>query len=165
MADMGCVQSNEKIMGDPPYDTTLLDTDLDTVHDFPFKKYYWARVLSVYDADTLWFMFKHDNTIFKFKLRLMGIDAPEIRGRYSAEYKAYAVEGRDVLRQELDDVDSLFLVRLDDWDKWGQRVQGDIQLANGDWATAMLIDRRLVAPYSGGTRMTEEEFLAYRQSV
>lgn len=63
-----------------------------SVPSFPFDSYYYnARVISVCDADTVWVVFRHDQTLFRYRLRIANIDAPETRGRgRPARYRAFA---------------------------------------------------------------------------
>jgi endonuclease YncB( thermonuclease family) len=62
-----------------------------------------AKVLSVYDGDTVTVAARlaRQGTPWKWKVRLNGIDAPEIRGG-SAATKAAAKASRDALRAEID---------------------------------------------------------------
>lgn len=145
----------------------LINIEPKEVSKFPFRKIYWARVLSVYDADTIWVMFKHDNTIFKYKLRISGVDSPEIRGKYSQQYKDHAIKGRDYVRSLFLNGDTpkkcLFNILPTDYDKFGQRLIGDI-LVGVDCCmqklSDILINRGFAAPYDGKTKLTEEQWLS-----
>ena len=61
-----------------------------------------AKVVSVYDGDTLTIAARHarHGPPYLFKVRLEGIDAPELRGSSAAEKEA-ALAARDWLRQQV----------------------------------------------------------------
>jgi endonuclease YncB( thermonuclease family) len=52
----------------------------------------WAKVLSVYDGDTMTVALPIRNSVFKFQLRINGIDTPEMKGPHKAQ--AYAARNR-----------------------------------------------------------------------
>lgn len=52
----------------------------------------WAKVLSVYDGDTMTVALPIRNSVFKFQLRINGIDTPEMKGPHKTQ--AYAARNR-----------------------------------------------------------------------
>ncbi len=72
----------------------LTGDDISFIPKFPFAGKYNVRVESVYDGDTMWLAFIHDQTIFRFKLRVEGIDTPELRGTYVPVYKEFAQKAK-----------------------------------------------------------------------
>lgn len=70
---------------------------MDSVPKFRFAPCVRARILSVYDGDTVTAAFQHDTKLQRFRVRLVGIDAPELRTKDEQE-RAQAVVCRDTLR-------------------------------------------------------------------
>ena len=69
-----------------------------TVFTFPIK---YGKVIKVYDGDTITIAAKFPNTdgpIFRFSVRLDGIDTPEIKGKNAAE-RDLAKNTRDALHE------------------------------------------------------------------
>jgi endonuclease YncB( thermonuclease family) len=64
----------------------------------------FCRVIKVYDGDTVTIATKfpqfHPTDIFKFQVRLNGIDAPEIKGK-TTEEKLAALNSRDKLHTKI----------------------------------------------------------------
>ena len=58
-----------------------------------------AKVVSVYDGDTIKVVFPLSNVYYKWNCRLTGVDTPEIRTRCKKE-KAYGYKVRDELRKK-----------------------------------------------------------------
>lgn len=69
-----------------------------TVFTFPIK---YGKVIKVYDGDTITIAAKFPNTdgpIYRFSVRLDGIDTPEIKGKSAAE-RDLAKNTRDALQE------------------------------------------------------------------
>ena len=107
-------------------------------------------IKSVYDGDTL--------TLFcpkcekrKLKIRLLGVDTPEIKGRCSAEIQQ-AKKARDYLRGLLSNNTNMLVIpnkkRL--YDYYG-RLLADIKV-DGKYVSKLLIESDLGRPYKGGKR-------------
>jgi micrococcal nuclease len=64
----------------------------------------FCRVIKVYDGDTVTIATKfpqfHPTEIYKFQVRLNGIDAPEIKGK-TTEEKLAALNSRDKLHKKI----------------------------------------------------------------
>lgn len=148
--------------------TTLsgnMDT-LDTVSKFPFNETYQARITSVYDGDTVWLAFIHDTTIFKYKLRIANVDTPELRGDYSTVYKNFGFKAKCYVESLLfknvkPSKVSLFEVEFHCYDKFGQRLVGDIKFEDGEYLSQKLIANKYAMPYDGGKKMTENDWLIH----
>lgn len=105
-------------------------------------------VISVYDGDTLvvdarpW-----PGLTVRTRVRIRGIDAPEIRGKCRAEVEA-AARARARLAELAGD-----RVRLEDvrHGKFAGRVIADVITQEGS-AAAVLLREGLVRPYDGGRR-------------
>ena len=109
-----------------------------------------ARVMDVVDGDTvivrarIWL-----GQEVETRVRLRGVDAPEIRGRCAAE-RQLAVRARDFARAKLGD-GSVVLTDVQ-YGKFAGRVVARIRAADGEDLAAALIEAGLGRPYSGGRR-------------
>ena len=83
-----------------------------------------ARVIKVYDGDTIIIatVLKNDPNIYRFTVRLFGIDTPEIRTR-DLEEKRLGYEARDFVRNLI--LDKIVTIECLPFDKYG-RILGNI---------------------------------------
>lgn len=111
----------------------------------------YGKVIKVYDGDTITIAAKLPNTegpIYRFSVRLNGIDTPEIRGKTDAERKL-AIIVRDALKELL--IGKIVELRNVANEKYG-RILADVYIDNmsiNDW----LIDQDFAVPYDGGKKM------------
>ena len=112
-------------------------------------------VVKVYDGDTITIAGRigNDRTIYKFSVRLRGIDCPEMKTKNQSE-KNIAIKARDF-------VAALCLnkrVRLENCsnDKYG-RLLADV-VVNGKNISALLIENKLAVAYDGGTKHVPENW-------
>jgi len=54
-------------------------------------KYFYAKIVNVYDSDTCKAVFFLNNELVKYNIRLKGIDSPEIRPPSSDVYREYQI--------------------------------------------------------------------------
>jgi len=112
-----------------------------------------GKVLKVYDGDTITIgtRFPNSNVVYRFSVRLSGIDAPEMKGKTDAE-KQSALRSRD----RLSDLILFKMVRLENvkYEKYG-RILADVYLGNVNVCSWMVAEK-LAKPYNGGKK---EEFL------
>ena len=108
-----------------------------------------AQVVRVLDGDTfdasarIWL-----GQAIEIRVRIMGIDAPELRARCDAE-RERAEAARDFLARRIEGNEvKLTSVR---YDKYGGRVDAAVADESGDIARAML-KARLARSYEGGRR-------------
>ena len=127
----------------------------------PLKK---GTVVKVYDGDTITVAntlpIIDDDTIYRFSVRLNGIDTPEIKGKNEDEKQA-AKNARDALSKlilhkeiELKNVSS---------EKYG-RLLADIYLGDihlNQW----MIDERYAVKYDGGHKECPESWLKYKENI
>jgi micrococcal nuclease len=107
-----------------------------------------AKVIDVYDGDTVTLVFQFGARMWKDKCRLRGIDTPEIRTR-DADEKVRGLEARDWLRAKL--LNQKVWVECGKWDKYG-RLLGTIYLTS-DFQQSVnqeLINHGFAVPYFGG---------------
>ena len=134
-----------------------------------------AKVVSVYDGDTVKCVFPLNNKLYKWNCRLSGVDTPEIRTRDKVE-KKYGYQVRDALREKI--TDKMVMVHCGEFDKYG-RLLGQIYLKDeyeqqtgggGDSddlqknsINQWLIDNNYAFPYDGGSKKDWEEFLSKKE--
>jgi len=108
-----------------------------------------ARVLAAVDGDTLdvaarvWL-----GQEVRIRVRLHGVDAPELRGRCAAERSA-AIAARDLLARLADGPLHLEDVR---YDKFGGRIRARVLDREGRDLAALMLAAGLVRRYDGGRR-------------
>jgi len=110
-----------------------------------------GRVVKVYDGDTITVASKIPNLknskIYKFSVRLNGIDCPEIKGS-SDEEKKIARKARDALSNKI--LNHYVFLKNIRTEKYG-RLLCDVYLGNqniNDW----MINQRYAVQYNGGTK-------------
>ena len=111
-----------------------------------FKK---CKVISVYDGDTIPVAayLKSDPQCYKFKVRLNGIDSPEMRGSSSNE-KQHALQSRDALKEII--MDKIITLDITGLEKYG-RILATVY-HNGENMNQWMLDNRFAIPYDGGTK-------------
>ncbi len=107
-----------------------------------------ARVVSVYDGDTVTLLASFGGSLARCNLRLCGIDCPEMRGRGASERQA-AEAVRDVVRNECQD--RVCRVHAQGTDKYG-RLIGDLETPGGRFVARFLLNEGLARAYAGGAR-------------
>jgi micrococcal nuclease len=124
--------------------------DPKTVPKVPFQdKIIYARIEEIYDGDTVKIIVLFGGIPVKLSLRILGIDAPEIKngeGRLPEENKA-AVKVRDYMRSLFPKNIAKICIR--DWDKYGGRVLGELFLETGENVAEILIHQGWARPYRG----------------
>ena len=81
-----------------------------------------ARIVDCYDGDTVTAIFRFQQIYYQFKIRLFGIDTPEIRTR-DLEEKRLGYEARDFVRNLI--LDKIVTIECLPFDKYG-RILGTI---------------------------------------
>lgn len=131
-----------------------------SIPSIPFKRQRInAFVCNVYDGDTCSVIFRFGGDFLKYKIRVLGVDTPEVSirgeknntpigdleeeaGKYVRDKVKDLIEGREC--------DVIF----DKWDKYGGRVNGTIFI-NGDVTlTDYLLQKGYAKPYEGKKKET-----------
>jgi endonuclease YncB( thermonuclease family) len=108
---------------------------------------YQAKVVSVYDGDTITVVFKFAGTYYKWNCRLNDIDTPEMKSKIAAE-KQQAIKARDFLREQI--LGKIIKITCQDFDKYGRLlVLADYNNTN---INELMIDVGFAKSYSGGTK-------------
>ena len=120
----------------------------DTIPFVPPIQY--GKVIKVYDGDTITIASVLPNTtepIYRFSIRLNGIDTPEIRGK-TEEEKELAIQVRDVLAEKI--YGKMVELRNVGNEKYG-RVLAEIYL-DGENINQWLVDENFAVAYDGGKK-------------
>ena len=77
-----------------------------------------AKIVYIYDGDTMHVVFSLFNKTYKWNCRVMGVDTPEVRTRNLKE-KEMGIKVRDILREKLQDkivkLNVLILINMEDF--------------------------------------------------
>ena len=115
-----------------------------------------AKVVSVYDGDTVKCVFPLNNKLYKWNCRLSGVDTPEIRTRDKVE-KQYGYQVRDNLREKI--LNKVVTLECGDFDKYG-RLLVKIKCDNDECTiNQWLINKDYAFEYHGGTKKSWKEYL------
>jgi micrococcal nuclease len=137
-----------------------MSLDLEQITDAPMFSFegqtIQAKVVSVYDGDTVKVVFPLGNTLYKWNCRLTGVDTPELRTRCKKE-KTFGYQVRDYLRDKI--LNKVVNIKCGDFDKYG-RLLVEI-ICNGEECTVnkWLIDNNYAFAYDGGTKQKWSDFL------
>nr|QBK84761.1 MAG: thermonuclease/nuclease [Pithovirus LCDPAC01] len=140
----------------------LVDVDPTQISDLPHKgKLIKARVVEVYDGDTCTVIFAYGTEFLKFKIRVLGVDTPEIKVRGVDKNNEKAVnlaklekEAGIIVRDDVRNLiqNSIVSIKMSKWDKFGGRVNGEIFLQQGGTLTDFLLEHNLAKLYDGGKK-------------
>jgi micrococcal nuclease len=138
--------------------------DWDKVNDAPlFSKcvdntQVQAKIVSVYDGDTVKAIFPLNGVLYKWNCRLTGIDTPEIRTSDKLQ-KKFGYEVRDKLRDKI--LNKVVTLKCQDLDKYGRLLT---QIHIGDTCiNQWLIDQGYAFVYDGGTKQSWTSFLLNKE--
>lgn len=113
-----------------------------------------GRVIKVYDGDSITVACKLNalSKIYKFSIRLNGIDTPEIRTSNEIE-KEYALKIRDILKEKI--YDKIVKIKVKGKDKYG-RYLCDV-IYNAENINVWLLDKKYAVKYNGGKKSEFDE--------
>jgi endonuclease YncB( thermonuclease family) len=108
-----------------------------------------GKVIKVYDGDTITVCgrFYDNSPLYRFCIRLKGVDSPEIRGN-TQEEKVSAIKSRDALSQLI--LGKIVVIKNHDCEKYG-RILADVYIDNihvNEW----LLQNHYAFPYDGGKK-------------
>ena len=107
----------------------------------------WAKVVKVYDGDTITIAVIIGEKPYKFSTRLNGIDTPEMRGKSVSE-KTKAIEARDFLKGKI--FGEMVQLTNVEYDKYG-RLLADIFHEERN-ISQMMLDNGYAVAYDGGKK-------------
>lgn len=115
-----------------------------------------GKVVKVYDGDTFTLAAKLPNTdgpVYRFTVRLNGIDTPEIKGKTATE-KELAKRARDALSSLM--MNKIVILKNVETEKYGRLLAevyvDDININN------YMVDNKYAVKYDGGTKERPEEW-------
>lgn len=135
---MGCIYSRYRLKK-----CTCKNTQVFSFKNLKTK----AKVIKVYDGDTIWVAFNYQGKYIRIKIRLDGIDTPELRSSNRIEKKK-AIDARDYLKRMIDN--RIITLHCGKFDKYG-RLLGTIYYKNVNINTNMIDVKHAVA-YDGGKK-------------
>lgn len=106
-----------------------------------------AKIVKIYDGDTVHSIFEYNNKLYKWVCRLDGIDTPEIKSKNPKEKEA-AIKTRDFLKEKI--LDKIVKINCKKFDKYG-RLLIEIYCDN-DNINNLLIEKNYAKKYDGGTK-------------
>ena len=119
-----------------------------------------GQVIKVYDGDSITiaaYLPMYNSPLFRFSVRLNGIDTAEIKGKTEEEITA-AKEARDALSKLI--LHKEIILKNVATEKYG-RILADVYLDDlciNEW----LINERYAVKYDGGTKKPPKSWLKYR---
>jgi len=124
--------------------------------EFTFEgKEFICKCISVYDGDTITVAFKpFGDKIYRYNIRLSGIDTPEIRTTNLTE-KTMGINVRDILWKKI--LNRIVVLKCGKFDKYG-RILGEVYTTetnsenNSKSINQWLIDEGMAYTYDGGTK-------------
>ena len=106
-----------------------------------------AKVIKVYDGDTITLAFKYNGEFQRFNCRLIGIDTPELKS-HSAQEKELAQQARTFLVDCIHD--RIVQIEAGKWDKYGRLL---IRVyINNVCINDMMVHKGLAKVYDGGAK-------------
>ena len=115
-----------------------------------------GKVIRVYDGDTFTMISKLPHTegpIYRFSVRMNGIDSPEIKGKTVNE-KELAKKSRDALINLI--LGKIVTLKNVSTEKYG-RILADVYI--GDlWVNEWMLENNFAVKYDGGTKERPEEW-------
>ena len=119
-------------------------------------------VVKVYDGDTITIASKlpyKESPLYRFQVRLNGIDCPEIKGQNEYEKKVAQMAKLEITNLIMNKRVTLKNVGTE---KYGRILAdvyvGDIHLNN------LLLDKRLAVKYDGGTKLSPKSWTKYNET-
>ncbi|WP_396189535.1 thermonuclease family protein [Flavobacterium sp.] len=128
--------------------TELENLDCSVVKRFSLKDMIIdAKVVSVYDGDTITIVFKLFENYYKWSCRLDGIDTPELKTK-NIDEKQEAIRARDYLRSII--MNKIVSITCGDFDKYGRLLV--TVFYNNDNVNNRMIQSGYAKSYHGGTK-------------
>lgn len=143
-----------------PIDNELLQLTTAPEYNSAYEnKLVTAKILTVYDGDTCNAIFKLDIGLpyYNYKIRLVGIDTPEMKPSLSTPNREQVIirakQARDFIKEKI--ASQLVILELQGVDKYG-RILAKIYLTTPptpeSCINTLLIDAGLAKAYNGGTK-------------
>ncbi len=118
--------------------------------------------IKVYDGDTITVASRMpwaNSPLYRFPVRLNGIDTPEMKGKDEAE-KRIAVKARDALGEKI--LNKPIVLKNVTTEKYG-RLLADVHY-NGMHLNKWMIEQRYAVEYGGGTKQSPDNWETFHNS-
>lgn len=127
-----------------------------------------GKVIKVYDCDTITIAtkfpylstLKESNTIYRFHVRLLGIDTPEMKTK-NADEKSIAHLAQKTLSELI--LNKKVTLKNTSLDKYG-RVLANVYMENGIELSKWAIENRFAVSYDGGTKKSPVSWTEYNKT-
>jgi endonuclease YncB( thermonuclease family) len=124
-----------------------------------------GKVIKVYDCDTITIATKfpylttlnESNTIYRFHIRLLGIDTPEMKTKNEDE-KSIAHMAQKTLSDLI--LNKNVSLKNTSLDKYG-RILANVYMENGVELSKWAIENRFAVSYDGGTKKSPKSWTEY----
>jgi endonuclease YncB( thermonuclease family) len=116
---------------------------------------YNAKIVYIYDGDTMHVVFKEFNKFYRWNCRIMGVDTPELRTKNLKE-KEMGYKVRDILVEKL--MNKIVKIKCDEFDKYGRLlidvyIPNEVEKNDGTLMLSQwLIQNKYAYSYDGGTK-------------
>jgi micrococcal nuclease len=120
-------------------------------------------VIKVYDGDTITIVSRlpyEDSELFKFSIRLKGIDCPEIKSPNEDE-KQLAIDARDALSRLL--LHKFIILKNISTEKYG-RILADVYL-DEKHINKWMLEQKFAIEYNGGTKQKSDFWIKYHKQL
>ena len=118
-----------------------------------------GKVIKVYDGDTITIAAMlpyEDSILYRFSVRINGIDCPEMRTKDKDEKKC-AIIAKNLIMEKA--MDKIVLLKNVQTEKYG-RLLADV-ICDGDSLAELLLKARLAIKYDGGKKNTPKNWIKY----
>ena len=123
-----------------------------------------GRVVKVYDGDTITIASVLDgmnnSPLWRFSVRLNGIDTPELKGGKNEQEKQCAILARDWLSEQI--LNQKVILKNVQTEKYG-RLLAEVWFKGKNMNQAM-IDNRFAVAYDGGTKVSPDDWLKFHHN-
>lgn len=114
-----------------------------------------AKIVHIYDGDTMHVVFHALGDYYRWNCRVMGVDTPELRTKNLKE-KEMGYKVRDILKSHL--LNQIVRIKCDEFDKYG-RLLIDVYVPDhmdnpkkSQMLSTWLIEHKYAYAYGGGTK-------------
>ena len=146
-------------MGNCITNCILNNTNDKKIKKFTLKgKTYRAKVVDIYDGDTITVLIRYRLKTIKFKVRMLGYDSPEMRPLWNNpnrfEIKKSAIKAKIALQNKI--INKIVNLECGDFDKYG-RLLGTVYINGGLCESSININQWMIYngfgyKYNGGTK-------------
>lgn len=126
-----------------------------------------GKVVKVYDGDTITIATRMpgSDTMYRFSVRLAGIDCPEIRSHSASEKTVAQLAKQFVTEQVMGEIVSLKNVEMEKYGRLLAQVwYYEPFTLEGLCLNEELCKQRLAVPYNGGTKVGPEDWQVYHEN-